>query len=291
MAFNDVEISAFGGNITEFYKITVGTTIYRYNNGTQSITLATGDAEIDGAYTPVPSIEMSEIEHARDVRNLAIQLAVPRDNPVALLFRGVPPDGIADILALRKHASDPQVIRWWRGTIEAVRIRESQAQLICAPTLARLATSGLQMRWQLQCNLQTYSARCGLNIADYSSTVTITAISGLDITVSGMPAVADGYYNGGFLIAPDGKRRMITSHVGSVLTLLLTADSLAITDSITIVAGDDHSYTTCKNKFTVVNPTRGNVDNFLGIPTAPNRNPWTQGGLTGGRQTNGIVPG
>ena len=281
MSFNTVEISEYTGNLVEYFKIgPISGTTYRYAGGTRTVTLATGNPSIDGTYAPHP-ISIGDLEHTRDAKSLEVPIVVPRDNVVAQLFRGTLPDVKIPIVVYHKHETDTEVITWWQGTIQSCEFRESTATFTCRPTLGSMAKNGLRYRFQIQCNWQIYSTRCGLNPNDYKSAVTVSSVSGLNVTVSGMPVVADGYYNGGYIQHADGSKRFIANHVGSVLTLIMPFVSLVATDAVDIFAGDDHTHTTCRDKFTVGKPAgRGNIDRFYGFFTTASRNPFTQGGLT-----------
>lgn len=281
MSYDSVEISAYGGKPTEFFKFTIGASTYRYCGGTRTTTLSTGDPAIDGTYTAHP-ISLGELEHTRDAKSLEVGITVPRDNPVAAEFIGTLPDGKVLFDVFRKHDSDAQVISWCGGTVLSCDFRESIATMTCRPVMANIAKMGLSWRYQTQCNLQTYSARCGVDVADFTEPVTVTVVDDLLITVSGIPAtdsngftISDGYYNGGYIQTSDGTKRFITLHEGNDLSLLIPfrSTSIAVTDTVDLIAGDDHIHTTCRLKFL-------NIGNFMGFFSSPTRNPFTQGGLT-----------
>lgn len=274
MAFNEIEISEYGGRPLEFFKFTAGGVVYRYTSGVASITLATGDSEKDGAYTAVP-IALGELEHARDVGQLRVEIRVARDNPVAQLFKSAPPDSAVAVKIFKQHQGDSEVINWFSGSVLTCEKRESEAVLSCQPVVAQIARLGLRQRWQPQCNLETYSARCGVDIDDFTDSVTVAAIDGNVLTLTGLPSHPDGWYNGGYVRTSDGTRRFIESHVGDEVTLILDIEGLEVGDTLDIIAGDDHLHTTCRDKF-------DNIINFFGFFTTPGRNPWTQGGLKPG---------
>ena len=284
MSFNAVEITAHSGIPAEYYRIELADgTIYRYTGRPVNTTLSTGDADIDGTYTATP-ISLSEVEHTRDVTSLRVGVTVPRDNAVAALFQSYIPDGSVTITIYREHDSDPEVIAWMTGTIRSCDWQESTAKLIVEPTLTKVRRLGLRQRFQPICNLELYGTRCGVSRTDFDSSVTVSAVSGVNVTVTGMPVVSDGYYNGGYMQKADGSKRFITVHAGAVLTLMLPFDGLAVSDAVTIFAGCDRTQTTCRTKFfpsggSLVAGT-GNIRNFFGFFTLPGRNPFTQGGLT-----------
>jgi uncharacterized phage protein (TIGR02218 family) len=285
MAYDTVEQSAYLGNLVEHFRFLVNATEYLYTSAPTDQTLSTGTAEQNGTYTATP-IALSNLEHVRDHGDFIISITVPRDNTVAELFRGYVPDEGVQVWVYRKHVSDNEITTWFAGEVLSCEWRESQAILQCQPNIGKMRRLGLWMRWQPTCNLQVYSTRCGVDPADFTDSVTISAIDGLTLTVTGMPVVADGYYNGGYITDADGVKRHITLHEGADLTVLLDTGSLAATDVISITAGCDGQHTTCREKFfpsggAFVSGT-GNILNFFGYFTTPSRNPFTQGGLGGG---------
>lgn len=281
MSFHQIETSPHSGELVQYFKFTVGASLYRWNSSARTLTLSG-----DGNYAPYP-IALSEPEHGRDTSSMRCRISVPRDNPVALLFRQAIPDTQIPVTVTMKHTGDAEAVGAWSGTVLSCEWRESEASLLCELNLAKMKRLGLRQRFQVVCNLETYSARCGVDRNDFKSSVTVAAVSGLEIQVSGMPTVADGYYNGGYAQDADGTRRFVAEHVGDTLTMLLPFESLSVGDSIDIYAGDDHTHETCRAKF-------DNIGNFFGFFTLPGRNPFTQGGLNGNGPTrggNGILPG
>lgn len=267
MSFHQIETSPHSGELVQFFRFEVGTDVYLWNSSAR--TLSIGEDE----YAPA-AIALAEPEHGRDSSSMRCRISVPRDNPVATLFRQAIPDTQIPVTVTMKHAGDAEVVGAWSGTIVSCEWRESEASLVCEINLAKIRRLGLRQRFQTTCNLQLYSERCGVNREDFKATVTVSAVNGLLIAVSGMPSVADQYYAGGYAQDEAGTRRFIASQVGNELSMLLPFESLSVGDSLDIYAGDDHTHETCRDKF-------DNIANFFGFFTLPGRNPWTQGGLTG----------
>lgn len=286
MSYSSVEISEYSGNLIEHFRFLVDATEYLYTSAPVDQTLTTGTADQNGTYTATP-ISLSGLEHVSDHGDFTLQITVPRDNPVADLFKAYVPDAGVQVWVYRKHTSDTEITTWLAGEVLDCQWRESEAVLTVQPNIGKMKRLGLSKRWQPQCNLQVYSTRCGVDPADFTDTVTVSAISGLDVTVTGMPVVADGYYNGGYVTDASGTKRHIELHVGSVLTLLLDLDGLAVSDSLDITAGCDGQHTTCRSTFfpsggSLVVGT-GNILNFLGFFTTPDRNIFKDGlGGSGG---------
>ena len=280
MAFSTVEQSDYLGNLSEYFRFLVGATNYRYTSAGEAITLSTGASDQNGSYSATP-ISLTNLEHTRSHGDFTVSISVPRDNPIAQLFRAYVPDAGVQVWVYRKHESDNEVTTWFAGEVLSCEWKESEAVLVCQPNAGKMARLGLWQRWQPTCNLQVYSTRCGVNPANFTNSVTITAINGLTLTVSGMPSVADGWYNGGYVTDASGTKRHIELHVGSNLTLLQELAGLSVGNTISITAGCDGQHTTCRAKFYPSGGSLvagiGNIRNFVGFFAAPDRNPFKDG--------------
>lgn len=284
MSFNAVEQSSHLANLVEHFRFLVGVDEYLYTSAPTDQVLSTGTADQNGTYEAVP-IALSNLEHVRDLGDFTVQITVPRDNEIAQLFRAYVPDAGVQVWVYRKHRSDDEVTTWFAGEVLSCDWKESVGILNCQPNIGKIKRLGLWARWQPTCNLQVYSTRCGVDPADFTDEVEVTAIDGLTITVSGMPDVADGWYNGGYVYF-DGMRRHIEWHEGDELTLLLDLNALAVSDTVSITAGCDGDHTTCREKFFPAGEEFeegiGNIRNFLGFFSTPDRNIFKDGLGTGG---------
>lgn len=291
MPYDAVEISQYTANLVEHFRFLAGTE-YLWTSAPTDQTLTTGTADQNGVYIATP-IALSNLEHVRDLGDFTLQITVPRDNTVANLFRAYVPDDGVQVWVYRKHQSDNEITTWFAGDVLSCEWKESQAVLTCQPNIGKMKRLGLWMRWQPTCNLQVYSTRCGVDPDDFTDSVTITAIDGLTITVSGMPAVADGYYNGGYVTDASGTKRHIEMHVGDDLTLMLDLAGLAVTDTVSLTAGCDGQQTTCRSKFFPAGGSLvagiGNIRNFLGFFTSPDRNIFKDG--LGASASSGTITG
>lgn len=280
MAFVDVEPSEYSGRPLEFYRFETGGNVYRFTSAPQEWVIEdSGTAAADGTYTPAP-LFCSPVKHARDTSSLDIQINCPRDFQIAQLFRAWVPDTEMLINIYRRHQGDTDrvgqnaLINWFSGLVRACDRQGSTAELICEPHQSKMQRLGLSKPYQPQCNLQLGGTRCGVDLAAFTHTVTVTDIDGLVVTVSGMPALASDYFQAGKMVRADGSRRSITLQDGSDLSLLLDFEDLEIGEEVEIVAGCKRDHETCLNKF-------NNILRFFGFMTTPRRNIFTEGGLTG----------
>ena len=120
------------------------------------------------------------------------------------------------------------------------------------------------------CDALLGDARCGVNIAAFTATATISAAreSGFDVT--GVSAFADDWFSRGtlrFLSVPNiGRQIDIKRHrSGSTIRIDLWMSpkfTVAVGEQVSLVAGCDKQLETCRSKFS-------NAVNFRGFPHMP----------------------
>lgn len=120
------------------------------------------------------------------------------------------------------------------------------------------------------CSYALYVGGCALNIADFNTSGTATAISGNTLTIAEAALQADGYYTQGSLTY-GAHKQLITEHTGNQITLLASVPGLATeigtlgTASVEIAPGctklphSDDNPSTCHTVF-------NNYLNFGGFP-------------------------
>lgn len=145
--------------------------------------------------------------------------------------------------------------------VDATRARarvtvNSHLELLDIPVPRRLFSPG--------CNVELFSAACGLSRAAYTFSGTVAAgTTTTSVVVSGV-AQADGYFTQGYLTLADGAtRRWIKSWASGAAELLtplheVPADGAAVQ----LVAGCDKTMATCHSKF-------ANKLRFRGFPFIP----------------------
>lgn len=115
---------------------------------------------------------------------------------------------------------------------------------------------------------------CGQPMDSYTHDTTVSSASGLTITVGLSPAKADGYFEFGLIFFRSGNNkwyeREIKNNVGNVLTLQRPFPfTPTASDAVTVIAGCDRLFATCKTFVNAGNPSGTNAENFQGFPTIP----------------------
>lgn len=161
----------------------------------------------------------------------------------------------------------------WFGRVRAVGQRVT-AELL-GPTVQLQRAIG--EIYQPGCRANLGDARCKVSLAAHTFSGEVTAVTDnrvFDVTGAGSPPDSltpptgdDAYFAGGLLTwtsgANEGVSMEVSSLEGSTLTLLLPMPTdVEAGDTFTLVAGCDHTITTCRDRF-------NNVLNFRGEPHAP----------------------
>ncbi|AGG89937.1 phage BR0599 family protein [Rhodanobacter denitrificans] len=249
---------------TEFYDFARGVEHYRYTTDNAPLVY-------NGQTYTYGNIKRSGLNESGDLARAVLDLSVPITLPLLDLYRGASPMQEIAITLYRKRKSDGVVETRWVGVIGGVEWSTHKAIIHGLPPLASLQGQGLTRNWQKGCPLTTYSTglgQCNVDRETMRVNATVTGASGSTVTAAEWAAKADGWFSGGYLewsVAGVVERRAIVSHVGSTLTLLLPLRA-PVGTVVASYPGDDHSLTTCANKF-------HNDINYGGDPFIPEKNP------------------
>jgi len=201
--------------------------------------------------------------------NLDVRLSLDHALAIALLGRWA--ESITSLTIFAKRTSGTDVI--WKGRLANVVPEDASIRMVFESIFTSMRRPGLRARFLKSCRHPLYGRGCYLNHADFAVPGTVTGISGLTVVCPAADALADGYFTGGMLEAPDGTLSYITNHVSSALTMNRISSALATAFAdegpgleITLYPGCDHSYATCRDKFS-------NDDNYGGFDYIPTKNP------------------
>lgn len=137
--------------------------------------------------------------------------------------------------------------------------------------LAHLMNQRSGRLYQYGCDAQFGDARCGVAVASFSATATISSASGSRLLVSGLAGYADEWFTRGrlnFTSAAnlgrvlDIKRYRLLSSGTEINLWAAPKFSIALGETVSLVAGCNKQLTTCISKFS-------NAVNFRGFPHMP----------------------
>lgn len=265
MTYAARESSVYGGQPVELYRFTSGLQVWTF-------TSAEDDQTYNSEVYRAAQVERDGVELSDELARSQLRITLPRDNPVPLLWRAGPPDGLVGLTIFRFHVGEAgDVATIWKGRVAAVEWAGSEASLTGEPVYSSLARPMLRQRYQRQCRHALYDGGCGLDREDWADIATVSSVAGEVVTIA-TTSRPSGWFTGGYLQRANGQRRMIRAHSGVALTLLSIAQGIQPGEAVTIFAGCDHTHTTCDDKFS-------NANNFGGFPFVPTKNPFGSGGI------------
>lgn len=253
---------------------------YYWTNAPDIVT-ATIDTVATTFYHPRGGIApANDPTESPDAGKSGLDIHVSHLNPIIRAHREFPPPGDIEVDVWRQNEIDGEVFHVWGGVVVETPIDESVGTIRCQHVAELVAGSeGLNEKWAPTCPFMTYQFPCPAKIANHSTSVTVTAISteNFTVTVTGITQ-ANGWFNAGVFAAANGDKRFILGHTGGVLTLIqnFPASSLRVGDVAVLIDGDDHLYETCSVKF---GAETGDGAAFGGNHIQANKNPHVIGRL------------
>lgn len=265
MAFADTETSPYSAAPIELFKFIGTVATYRMTTYSQTVVSGTD------TYTPLAGLKRTVLKvGTQEEENLALDIELPYDHPLvtAYAYQTAPPT--LELELRRTHRDNPaDSILMWKGKVLSFSVAGRIAKLR-VPSLFAYILGGVTPapRYQAPCNHILYDGRCSVDPTTFLHATTVTSITDNLITLASNP-FSDGLCNGGDMtFAAGGEARMVISNAVLDFTVTYPFSGLSIGSAVTIRQGCDHSYTTCKSKFS-------NGINFGGCPLVPDRNPFT----------------
>ena len=266
MSYLSIETSVQSGAPLFLYLFVCGDDQWRYTSAAEAV--------IYGGETWEPSaIEHGDIEQSNELARDEVPLTFPRTDSFASQFLGYPPDLVCSVTIFRKHRDDDEAAVYWKGRVSSSSTKGNQITVECESIFTSMRRPGLRAKYQRNCLHILYTSPCGVNKADFAVVGTPSAVANNIITLSEAALQDDGYYLGGMLGYGD-TLRLITAHSGESLTLAMPIPALneamataPESVTVTIYPGCDGLRTTCNDRF-------NNLENFLGFPWIPSKNPF-----------------
>jgi hypothetical protein len=256
--------------VKDLYRIVIGARVWTLTSGDEEVDYASGTAGALEHYVPTP-MGRGGVTVKSSLTKSNMEVRLPLGHEIAVLLLGSWLEQITTATVFRNKASGTAVI--WKGRLASTMPDDTYLKLVFESVYTSMRRPGLRARFQKSCRHPLYGRGCNLDAEDFAQAATMDAITGRTITVPEAASVADGFFNGGMVKAPDGTLTYVSSHVGDQLQLNRISAGLAIAfaedgpgTAITIYPGCDHSYATCAAKFV-------NDDNYGGFDHIPVKNP------------------
>ncbi len=244
--------------LPELYKIRVGGD-YIYATSFASTIMFNGQE-----YTKRP-ISRSALNYSTKLKILECTVRISITDLTAKYISNQPIEPTEITIYKATNADLNQYVIFFKGNVVGVSVKNRVLNAQCKSNTRVLEKKIPTIIHQSFCNHEVFDSECSLNDEDFKVIGTVT-VSDADLSASAFASYEDGYFTGG-RAQYENDMRLITNHVGSVITLQVPFDSRVTTGSLVeVFPGCDGSPETCKNKF-------NNLDNFLGMPYIPTSNP------------------
>jgi len=270
MSFEQYEESVEGGHPIELFEFAYQGIITRYTSADRNVVVSLIP------FLSWAGLKRSDIEDSgKNVATANLTIEAAPDFPPAALFSVYPPSDVVNITIKRVHSgdmNDPKVL--WAGRVLSVAWANDVVKMTCQSLFTRLKQPGLRRLYGKSCPHLLYQqgeGQCNALAASFEVPVTISAVSGLEVTSSGFAAFADGYFVGGKLSVETSpgifEQRGIQLHVGDTVTMTHRLTNFVPGLTVKAYPGCDKKIQTCHTKF-------NNVVNFGGTPYVPIKNPF-----------------
>ncbi len=250
----------------ELYTFTRGADVWRITPHEFDVTLG-GDTWLS------TQVGRNGLAYGAEPAKSSLELTIQPDSPIPLSAINPATSGEFTQVTVRS-AILSNGFAWlnnvvWMGRITSVEFGGDGATLRCESVMVSLKRVGLRRLYGRKCSLTLYQSPC--NAIQISATGVVSEVDGRRIGIEGdIPLAVAGALAGGWLETASGVKHMIDSEVDVTRFTLLYPAAIAVGDTVTLVAGCDHTTTTCDTRF-------GNLDNFGGQPGIPQQNPFSTG--------------
>lgn len=266
------------GQPVRLFEFTYGTGSgdrYLYNSSDR-------DIEFDGdTYTAFP-ISMQELKRGIRPTSNPVEIRVPSNSPMSLLFDGTPPRRVILVRVFQGHlpnegesddlSTDERFSLLYSGNVIERQKKDETASLTCESFGLGLKRPGLTRFYSRECPFVLYGPRCQADKPSASFTATVSEVSGRQITVDD-----DNWHNGndlanfiGGLVEWSGPQGTETRTIMGATATTIRVDSpvsgLSEDDPLTVVFGCARTMTACRD-------VHDNIVNFGGTPFVPRENP------------------
>jgi uncharacterized phage protein (TIGR02218 family) len=275
MSYASLETAREDGDPFFAYLFTEGAQAWRFTSAAEDWTSEAQAADASGSQQTWGSraISHSAVSTGGGARRTSLEITLPITDAFARRFLVARDAQSVVVTIYRAHAGAPGfTVAEWKGRVLGAATSGQTIRLTCDSVFAAIQRLGVRAKYQRLCRHALYGDGCGLAIADFRTAATVSARSGLALTVAAAAAQADGYWRGGVL-GYNGSSGYIRAHTGSTLALsapmpgLFAALTASGTADVLIAPGCDLRRETCAGRF-------GNIANHGGFPDIPARNPF-----------------
>lgn len=246
----------------EYYKFIGPFNDYFYTSDVNQITIDSNE------YLPLTILRSPIKGGSQRQTGISLDIKLPLSAQIVkdYAFSSTPKDLKVEIF--RKQRNHEPIITIWVGNITIFSVDNKYATFRSPNVFNDLISGSFSnVAYQSICNHILYDSRCG--VSEYQNMVVTEVITQADLVITVKDVGEDGnnFVLGQLIIAKNLERRLITSVSNDDLTINYPFSKNIVGTKVELTYGCDHSYATCKSKFS-------NGKNFGGHPFIPKYNPF-----------------
>jgi uncharacterized phage protein (TIGR02218 family) len=270
MTYEALETSLQDATPIELYEFEYGPNRFLYTD------LDTSYIYLSKEYLPL-QISHTPFEESVELARNNITVTVPRDAPIADLFRIYPPSEEVSLTIYRIHRTDPdqEIKVVWIGRVLNASWKGVRADLHCENLFTSFKRKGLRRLYQKACPHVLYGPDCRAVKGDSLVTVPVSGVDGSTVTSPSLTVEPAGLFPGGLLEwekLPDvWERRRIKDQLGDAIVLAQPVYDLIGGALIDLYPGCAHDKVDCVGKF-------ANILNYGGFTDITKKNPFGSSG-------------
>jgi hypothetical protein len=248
------EISLLDGEPVEAFRFVVNGIPFRYTSADHIITINDED------YFPIP-LHRERYRRTGSIERSLLQIRVARDLPVLYT------SGKNSLTIFRRHTGTEEFRAVWMGRFTGTEWTNAEAAIKCESIISMMQRPGLRAKYQIMCRRVLGDHRCRVDLTTYQTNATVTAKSGLTLTLDFEGTFDAGWFFGGHM-AMGPQMRTIIGHTGNQIMIDRPIMGLDVDSEILLWPGCLHTMEYCESVF-------GNLPNYAGEPWIPQINPFS----------------
>lgn len=271
MSYDNIETSLHDGEPILLYLFQYGNTYWRYCTSDTDQTVGLDENLDPAVWTTKPMSDEGVVQGGSDQNDL--QLNVPANLPVALLFRNTQPSGKVWLSVRRWHIGDPdsETPLQWTGTVSnATGVDKATTRLVGRSIAGTYDKNGLRLAWDRSCPHALYGNGCSVDKSLHAYPREIATVDGTNFTCTAHSSPVEGTFIGGFLewTRADGsfERKAIEFQDGNDFQVLGFTYGLEVGMAVNLYPGCARTTTICK--------LFNNLANYGGFPHMPGKSPF-----------------
>lgn len=240
--------------------------LYRiFNNSTYQYVTSYPTPIVYGGFTYNPTtIKRTGFSLERSLKVIEVSITAPIEKLFQEYIASAPySKTIVDIIKVFVSSPDTLNQLIFTGSVATVSLKNGIATALCKSRNSLLARKIPRIIYQTNCNYSLFDNGCGINPSSYERFAHVFSISNNDLVMTGITGIPDGYYQGGMIFFGN-EARLVTTHVGTTITLLIQFADIEVGDSVTLYPGCNGTPAACASF--------GNQDRFMGMPNIPTKN-------------------